>query len=205
MRDIRCVGAALVAVALLLTMPCASAQEATTAPEPEASVVEPASGRPQCHAELAKRGPFPTPNSIVRNIRLQAGKSARLPFATGESLVEVVQLPVFAKPYQIEFWLSFDLNLRKANEVMVPSVMLVDADFCEVANPGEPQFKPEASFFTGTRQTKGRVPVNDGSPKYALVYTDARRVDEPAKVSIDNVPFDFVRAAEGYVMVRLNK
>lgn len=206
MFDVKSTTLPLVAAALLSAMPGAFAQQATTA---SAGVLEephavPATTPRPCHPELAKRAPFLTPNAIVRNLRLQEGKSARLPFATGESLVEVIQLPPFVKPYQIEFWLSFDLNLRKANEVMVPSVMLVDAAFCEIAEGGEPRFKSEAGLLTGV-QTKGRVPVDDGRPGYALVYADARRVGEAAKASIEKVPMDFVRAGQGYVMVRLNK
>ena len=205
-----CLGRALVAAHLLLAAQMALAQQAVAPEAPPATpVVELTAGQaaiaPRCHPDLAQRGPFVSPNAIVRNLRLQEGKSARLPFATGESLAEVIKLPPYSKPYHVEFWLSFDVNFKKANEVVVPSVVLVDGDFCEIADLGEPQFKSEASFFTGSRQTKGRFPVDDDKPKYALVYTDARRVGEPAKVSINHIPFDFVRAGQGYMMVRLNK
>ncbi len=194
---------------LLMASASVFAQEATppeqvVAPVAESQATAAIAGS-RCHPELAKRAPFAVPGMIVRNLRLQEGKSARLPFSTGESLVEVVQLPAFAKPYQVEFWLSFDMNLRKDNEVVVPSVALADENFCEIVDLGEPGFKSEASFLTGTRQTKGRIPVDSGKPRYALVYTDARRVGEPLKVRIDYSTMPFVRAGQGYVMVRLNK
>ena len=37
------------------------------------------------------------------------------------------------------------------------------------------------------------------------VLTDARRIGEPLKVRIDYSTMPFVRAGQGYVMVRLNK
>lgn len=202
---------AIIAAVALVWMPAdASAQQvvrATNQDVPAASDV-PHKGQddaPHCYRDLAGHGPYPTPGLIVRNLRLRDGESVRQGFPEGESLAEVLRLPAFKKPYQVEFWLSFDLNLRKDNEVLVPSVVLLDGDFCVVENVGEPEFKPEASFFTGTRQTKGRFPIDDDRPKYVIVYTDPRRVGKHVRVSLDGFGYDFVRSGQGYVMVRLNK
>lgn len=202
---------AIIAAAALLWMPViASAQQVVSATRqdlpPASNVSHKGQGdAPHCYRDLAGHGPYLTPGLIVRNLRLRDGKSVRQGFPEGESLAEVLQLPAFKKPYQVEFWLSFDLNLRRDNEVLVPSVVLLDGDFCVVENVGEPKFRPEASFFTGTRQTKGRFPINDNKPKYVIVYTDSRRVGEQVRVSLDGFGYDFVRSGQGYVMVRLNK
>lgn len=160
----------------------------------------------QCWPELRAAGTAEPGGAIGRMIRLEAGKSPVARFDEGDSLVVVVALPAFRKPYALEFQATPDLNVRSASEILWPSVVVVDADFCTLGKWPELDFKSKYSFLTSQTTTRASVPVADAAPRYALVYSDATRVGEPIGLEINGMDMgDLRRSGQGWVMVRINR
>lgn len=131
-------------------------------------------------------------------------------FKTGDSAFEVVALPAYKKEYRLEISLVFDLNLRKQSEVLVPSVVIVDGNFCEITDLQKLNFTPTYGAFAAVEIEKAFVEIGDENPKYALIYTDARFADSEVNVTSDfgygmQNSSRYRRVSLGYVNVRINK
>ena len=131
-------------------------------------------------------------------------------FKTGESAFTAIVLPEFKKAYRFEVSLVFDLNFRKQSEVLVPSLVFLDGDFCEIATYSELDFEPVYGAFSGNQIEKAFIPVNDGIPKYVLIFTDPMFNGTEVNVTSDfgygmESTSRFLRVAYGYVNVRINK
>jgi len=131
-------------------------------------------------------------------------------FKTGDSAFEVLALPAYKKEYRLEISLVFDLNLRKQSEVLVPSLVIVDGNFCEISDLPKLKFSPTYGAFAAVEVEKAFVKIADEKPKYALIYTDARFSNSEVNVS-DDFGFGiqssarYRRVSHGYVNVRINK
>lgn len=131
-------------------------------------------------------------------------------FKTGESAFTTIVLPEFKKTYRFEVSLVFDLNFRKQSEVLVPSLVFLDGDYCEIATYSELDFEPVYGAFSGTQIEKAFIPVNDSIPKYVLIFTDPMFNGTEVNVTSDfgygmESTSRFLRVAYGYVNVRINK
>jgi hypothetical protein len=131
-------------------------------------------------------------------------------FKTGESAFTTIVLPEFKKAYRFEVSLVFDLNFRKQSEVLVPSLVFLDGDYCEIATYSELDFEPVYGAFSGTQIEKAFIPVNDSNPKYVLIFTDPMFNETEVNVTTDfgygmESTSRFLRVAYGYVNVRINK
>ena len=131
-------------------------------------------------------------------------------FKTGDSAFEVVALPNYKKEYRLEISLVFDLNFRKQSEVLVPSVVIVDGNFCEISDLPKLKFTPTYGVFAAVEVEKAFVEIGDEKPKYALIYTDARFGNSEVNVTSDfgygiQNSERYRRVSHGYVNVRINK
>lgn len=131
-------------------------------------------------------------------------------FKTGDSAFEVVALPNYKKEYRLEISLVFDLNFRKQSEVLVPSVVIVDGNFCEISDVPKLKFTPTYGAFAAVEVEKAFVGISDDKPKYALIYTDARFGNSEVNVTSDfgygmQNTARYLRVSHGYVNVRINK
>lgn len=131
-------------------------------------------------------------------------------FKTGDSSFELVVLPSYKKEYRLEISLVFDLNLRKQSEVLVPSVVIVDGNFCEISDLPKLKFTPTYGAFAAVEVEKAFVEISDEKPKYALIYTDARFANSEVNVTSDfgygmQNTARYRRVSHGYVNVRINK
>ncbi|HBD21002.1 MAG TPA: hypothetical protein DC063_13585 [Arenimonas sp.] len=160
----------------------------------------------ECWPELAGAPKAKPGGAVGRMLRLEAGKSPIARFATGESLVVVVVLPALKKPYALEFQVTPDLNLGRPGEVLLPSVVLVDAEFCAVSSHPELEFKPHYNFFTTERTTRAQVPVSDPVVRHALVYSDPARVGQSVDFELNGFDMGALRRSEqGWTMARINR
>ena len=131
-------------------------------------------------------------------------------FKTGDSAFEVVALPAYKKEYRLEISLVFDLNLRKQSEVLVPSLVIVDENFCEISDVPKLKFSPTYGAFAAVEVEKAFLKIADEKPKYALIYTDARFANSEVDVTDDfgygiQSIARYRRVSHGYVNVRINK
>lgn len=131
-------------------------------------------------------------------------------FKTGESAFTKVVLPEFKNAYRFEVSLVFDFNFRKQSEVLVPSLVFLDGNYCEIATYSELDFEPVYGAFSGVEIEKAFIPVKDNTAKYVLIFTDPMFNGTEVNVTSDfgygmQSTSSFLRAAYGYVNVRINK
>jgi hypothetical protein len=131
-------------------------------------------------------------------------------FKTGESAFTTVILPEFKNAYRFEVSLVFDFNFRKQSEVLVPSLVFLDENYCEIITYSELDFEPVYGAFAGVEIEKAFIPVNDGTAKYVLIFTDPMFNGTEVNVTSDfgygmQNTSGFLRVAYGYVNVRINK
>jgi len=171
--------------------------------EPPGSGVEREGAR--CWPALAEVTDRIRPGRLTyRTVRLHPQQSPSAEFASGSSLVEIVELPEFKRPYRVEFQLIFDINLSRDSEYLLPSAVLVDASFCQLLDVGELTFEFKRSLMNHQGAEVAHVGVTNGDPRFLLVYTDARKVGEPATLSTGPLAeYEMYRATSGYTMVRI--
>lgn len=160
----------------------------------------------ECWPELADAPKAKAGGAIGRMLRLEPGKSRTARFATGDSLVVAVALPEFKKAYALEFQVTPDVNFGRPSEVLLPSVVLVDAELCVVSSHPELEFKSHYNFFTTERTTRARVQVSDGVARHALVYSDPAHVGDPVDFELNGFDMGQLRRSEqGWTMVRIDR
>lgn len=160
----------------------------------------------RCWPELRTAEAEKPGGAIGKMIRLRPGISPSVRFEKGESLVVVLTLPSYKKPYMLEFQATPDVNIGKPGEILWPSVVLTDADFCATAILPELDFKSKYSFLTSQTTTRASVTIADPAPRYALVYSDPTKVGQPIGLKINGANWgDLRRSEQGYVMVRVDR
>ncbi len=192
---------ALMILAACIAVP-GKAQDSRTAELPGSGVER---QTPRCWPALAEVTERIRPGRLTyRTVRLHPEQSPSAEFASGSSLVEVVELPEFKRPYRVEFQLIFDINLSSDSEYLLPSAVLVDASFCELLDVGELTFEFKRSLMNHQGAEVAHVGVTNADPRFLLVYTDARKVGEPAVLNTGPfADYEMYRARGGYTMVRI--
>lgn len=159
----------------------------------------PSPARP-CWPELRQRQERTRPGFVLKNLRIRDNRpKAVLP--TGESYVELVELPAFAKAYRLEFRLSFTFK-----GLMIPSGAVLDEDYCLIEDYPVLQFEQQYGAFLGQWEERAYIPVTEAKARYVLAYVNRQLRDIPVTVSYNGIPGKPMRRFEsGYAMVRINK
>lgn len=176
------------------------ASPASPLPSPQAIASPPADvAQKACWPELNQPDAFSSPTRMMFKVVYLDDKSPVVDFASGPSHTRVIALPDYTKPYSITFRMVFQ-GFRTT--VLVPSVAILDKNFCVLQDKGELRFEPAYAAFSQTINEDSLFDIASAEPKYIVVYTDERHLGEIVKLTRSTGIFTshskFSRAGLGY-------
>jgi hypothetical protein len=152
----------------------------------------------KCWPSLAERKERVKPSLIVKNLRIKSDQE-KIDLPSGESYVQLVELPAFKSYYDIEIRLSFTFK-----GMMVPSAAVLDENFCLIKDYPVLDFELESTF--GGTYEKAFIPIDSLKKKYVLAYVNKESLKYPVNVSFGGFKAKpMQRFDSGYSMIRINK